>query len=69
MTKHVIKTSVGLFTFGWADSKHSWIYGRFEQPDRAKRYFDCNKYSGKYNFHTFPLMNLMNTLQVLNSLK
>jgi hypothetical protein len=28
------------------------IFGRFENVEEAKRYTNCNPYSGKHNFHT-----------------
>ena len=27
------------------------VYSMFEEPERAKGKFNCNPYSGKYNFH------------------
>jgi len=27
------------------------VFSKFEDVDRAKQKFDCNPYSGKYNFH------------------
>jgi len=27
------------------------VYSKFEDPNKAKEKFDCNPYSGKYNFH------------------
>lgn len=27
------------------------VFSRFEDVDRAKDVFDCNKFTGKYNFH------------------
>jgi len=27
------------------------VYTRFEEPDKAIKHYDCNPYSGKYNFH------------------
>lgn len=29
----------------------NWIACRFDKPEIAKRYVDCNPYSGKWNFH------------------
>jgi hypothetical protein len=26
---------------------------RFDEPDKAKQFLDCNPFSGKYNFHRF----------------
>ncbi len=54
-TKHIFKSDViGNFSFGWMNTydKDNWIYGRFEEPDKAIKYFDCNKFSGKMNFFT-----------------
>ena len=36
------------------DDKHNYCYSiftKFDNPDLAKEKFDCNPYSGKYNFH------------------
>lgn len=30
-----------------------WVPTRFEEPERARKFVDCNPYSGKRNFHTF----------------
>ena len=35
---------------GW-DADGADFTGRFTDPDRARKYCDCNPYSGKYNNH------------------
>jgi hypothetical protein len=32
-------------------TKGAAIVGRFDEPKRAREWFDCNPYSGKENFH------------------
>ena len=34
------------------DQNHLFcVFARFDDVDKAKHKFDCNKFSGKYNFH------------------
>ena len=40
---------VGDFIFGW-HSKKDIIFGKFLDISKARKYFDCNQFNGKYNF-------------------
>ena len=39
-----------------------WLgcFGRFEDPDKAKKFVDCNSYNGKWNFHFGQVKNMEN---------
>lgn len=70
---HKIETTLGTFQFSWHPSdkkKDWWIAGRFLNPERAKNVYDCNQFSGKYNFHGFETYTPLNALiDFLNDLK
>ena len=84
MEGHVIDSKVvGKFHFGWhgliPDSdgynmfgtvpKDAWIWGRFDEPEKARKHFKCNPYSGKYNFHYEPLIMLRIALKEIANLE
>ena len=48
-----LDTIVGKLTINVStDSVHCYsVFSRFDDVDKAKEKFDCNPYSGKYNFH------------------
>lgn len=51
------QTKYGLFT-AKIDQELSAVYsvyGLFEDVEKAKNVFNCNPYTGKYNFHSFDL--------------
>lgn len=70
MANHKINTKLGVFRFGWVGK--DFIYGRFENPDLAKKVYTCNPFTGKYNFHgkecLLDLMNLLWDLRQYNRL-
>lgn len=52
-TEFKLDTIVGLLTitlYHEQDIVYT-VFSRFEDVDKAKHKFDCNPYSGKYNFH------------------
>lgn len=52
VTEFVLSTIVGKLSIQlFPDHKHVYsIFSRFENVKEAKEKFDCNPYSGKYNF-------------------
>lgn len=51
-TEFKLETIVGLLTITLYHEQDVCftIFSRFEDVDKAKKIFDCNPYSGKYNF-------------------
>lgn len=54
-----VNTKVGIFSVSIHDkgdekqTKVYSIYGMFKEPGKARDVYNCNPYSGKYNFHKF----------------
>ena len=48
-----IQTNVGGYSFSVDTVLDGFgaVFGRFDEPTRAKKRVDCNPYSGKWNFH------------------
>lgn len=40
-----------VITLGSEPSRVYTIFTRFEEPEKAKKYFNCNPHSGKHNSH------------------
>lgn len=59
MYNHKIDTTLGVFRFGWVNDK-TWIAGKFDEPEKAKKVYTCNPHTGKYNF--FNQNHLFNTV-------
>ena len=81
MLKHIIDTPIGIYRFGWInlelkgkkDKRRRWIAGRFDNVPLAKQYFDCNPFTGKFNFHgnwrLTPIQEFSNFLDNLRTIK
>lgn len=41
------------------------IFGRFDEPKKAAKVFDCNPFSGKYNIHTYEMVDAIDQLDFL----
>ena len=56
-----LKTRVGTLGLSVELADHNTllgqVFGRFNDPNRAKMITDCNVYSGKWNFHYFATEN------------
>ena len=52
-----LQTKVGILGLSIHLTNHNTllgqVFGRFDDPNRAKMIVDCNPYSGKWNFHYF----------------
>lgn len=62
--QYTLKTRVGPYRFkveATPDCKNKKVvsvFGRFKFVDKAKKMFNCNPFSGKYNFHYFDIDEL-----------
>jgi hypothetical protein len=54
--KFTLQTKVGPLTLYPTENTTEGpgtVFGRFDDPDKAKQLVDCNPYSGKWNHHYF----------------
>lgn len=56
--EYSIQTNVGVYHFNVDTLLDGYctVFGRFDEPSRAKTRVDCNPFSGKWNFH-FGILN------------
>jgi hypothetical protein len=53
---YVLQTKAGrlkLHVSNYEGEEVGTVYARFDDPDTAKLLVDCNRFSGKWNFHYF----------------
>jgi len=65
--KYELETKVGKLSISLGEhypfSKMYWIYTRFENPVTASKYFNCDKYNGKWNFYSYDYKDVLETFK------